>query len=116
MNHILQGNIASLSQQPLFHDKQVLYFGDHIYSDLADPMLMLGWHTAAIVPELAREIRLQNDVNYQKALGWANYLTLLLEKYGSCGENDTAVRDLVDHWSAEREMLRQVFYLEYCFD
>lgn len=38
----------------------MIYFGDHIYTDLAGPMLELGWHTAAIVPELAREIRTQN--------------------------------------------------------
>ncbi|VDN18588.1 unnamed protein product [Gongylonema pulchrum] len=102
-----RGNITSLSQQSLFHGKQVLYFGDHIYSDLADPMLMLGWRTAAIVPELAREIRVQNDDDYQRSLSWANYLTLLIEKYGIYTENDADIKNLINQWMDEREMLRE---------
>ncbi len=35
---------------------QVLYFGDHVYSDLADPGLKNGWRTGGIIPEL--EVRL----------------------------------------------------------
>lgn len=31
---------------------QVLYFGDHPYSDLADVTLEHGWRTGAIIPEL----------------------------------------------------------------
>ncbi|PIO69771.1 5' nucleotidase family protein [Teladorsagia circumcincta] len=59
------GNIDELSARAGFKDKGVLYFGDHIYTDLADPILRLGWRTAAIVPELAREIRVQNGESYQ---------------------------------------------------
>ncbi|KAG7221326.1 hypothetical protein INR49_017334 [Caranx melampygus] len=36
---------------------KVLYFGDHLYSDLADLMLRHGWRTAAIVPELEQETK-----------------------------------------------------------
>ena len=61
----VQGNIEDLSKNAGYDDKGVLYFGDHIYTDLADPMLRLGWHTAAVVPELAREIRTQNDQGYR---------------------------------------------------
>ncbi|KIH59940.1 5' nucleotidase family protein [Ancylostoma duodenale] len=59
------GNIDDLSHRAGFKGKGVLYFGDHIYTDLADPILRLGWRTAAIVPELAREIRIQNDDVYR---------------------------------------------------
>lgn len=31
---------------------QVLYFGDHPYSDLADVTLEHGWRTGAIITEL----------------------------------------------------------------
>ena len=31
---------------------QVLYFGDHPYSDLADVTLEHGWRTGAIIKEL----------------------------------------------------------------
>lgn len=33
--------------------EQVLYFGDHPYSDLADVTLEHGWRTGAIINELA---------------------------------------------------------------
>ncbi|VDK41732.1 unnamed protein product [Anisakis simplex] len=95
------GNIAALSQQALFHDRRVLYFGDHIYTDLADPMLMLGWHTAAIVPELAREIRLQNSQEYRLNITWLYHLTLLIEKYQKFGDNDPQIRKLIDEWFDE---------------
>ena len=32
---------------------QVLYFGDHPYSDLADVTLEHGWRTGAIINELS---------------------------------------------------------------
>lgn len=35
----LQGNIDDLSQRADFKGKGVLYCGDHIYTDLADPIL-----------------------------------------------------------------------------
>lgn len=103
---IFQGNIAALSEQGLFKGQRVLYFGDHIYSDLADPMLMLGWHTAAIVPELAREIRLQNDDDYRNAVIWLQYLTLLIEEYQKYAGTDNETRRLITDWFDERAVLR----------
>uniref|UniRef100_A0A0M3I4Q1 5'-nucleotidase domain-containing protein 3 n=2 Tax=Ascaris TaxID=6251 RepID=A0A0M3I4Q1_ASCLU len=101
------GNIAALSEQGLFKGQRVLYFGDHIYSDLADPMLMLGWHTAAIVPELAREIRLQNDDDYRNAVIWLQYLTLLIEEYQKYAGTDNETRRLITDWFDERAVLRE---------
>lgn len=43
---------------------QVLYFGDHPYSDLADVTLEHGWRTGAIITELSVNIYLNNlDIN-----------------------------------------------------
>jgi hypothetical protein len=36
-----------------WNGQQVLYFGDHPYSDLADVTLQHGWRTGAIISELA---------------------------------------------------------------
>jgi len=33
----------------------VLYFGDHIYGDLAEPFLKHGWRTGAIINEIEFE-------------------------------------------------------------
>lgn len=38
---------------------QVLYFGDHPYSDLADVTLEHGWRTGAIIKELTVNIQIQ---------------------------------------------------------
>lgn len=43
---------------------EVLYFGDHLYSDLRGPA-KAGWRTAAIIRELEREIQTQNEDNYR---------------------------------------------------
>uniref|UniRef100_A0A0N5AAG9 5'-nucleotidase domain-containing protein 3 n=1 Tax=Syphacia muris TaxID=451379 RepID=A0A0N5AAG9_9BILA len=101
------GHIAELSKQAMFRNRQVLYFGDHIYTDLADPMLMLGWHTAAIVPELAREIRSQNDENYQRAVAWIEYLTMLIQKFYEYSETDVEIKTVIGEWLAERTEIRQ---------
>lgn len=37
---------------------QVLYFGDHPYSDLADVTLQHGWRTGAIITELTVNLQL----------------------------------------------------------
>lgn len=41
---------------------QVLYFGDHPYSDLADVTLEHGWRTGAIITELTVSYHFSNGV------------------------------------------------------
>ncbi|MCO5558569.1 hypothetical protein L7F22_012154 [Adiantum nelumboides] len=43
---------------------EVLYFGDHLYSDLRGPA-KAGWRTAAIIRELEREVQTQNEDAYR---------------------------------------------------
>ncbi|GFS06889.1 5'-nucleotidase domain-containing protein 3-like [Elysia marginata] len=47
-----QGNHIELQKMTGWYGPKVLYFGDHVYSDLADPSLRYGWRTGAIIPEL----------------------------------------------------------------
>lgn len=92
----------------------MLYFGDHLYSDLAvrgtftqggegalepsqpvlssashplpqDLMLRHGWRTGAIIPELEREIRIINTEQYMHSLTWQQALTGLLERMQVAG-------------------------------
>ncbi|CAL5359501.1 unnamed protein product [Camellia sinensis] len=42
---------------------EVIYFGDHLYSDLQGPS-KAGWRTAAIIHELENEIQIQNEDSY----------------------------------------------------
>lgn len=43
---------------------EVIYFGDHLFSDLRGPS-QAGWRTAAIVHELENEIQIQNENSYR---------------------------------------------------
>lgn len=98
----LQGNIYDFVNKTGLYPKGVLYFGDHIDSDLQvlitiaiaitisivilwqDPMLKLGWRTGCIVPELGGEISLQNGDAYRKCVTWLHTLTHLIGRFLPC--------------------------------
>lgn len=50
--NLYQGTVKQLQDMTGWRGQQVLYFGDHPYSDLADVTLMHGWRTGAIISEL----------------------------------------------------------------
>ncbi|PIK36877.1 putative 5'-nucleotidase domain-containing protein 3 [Apostichopus japonicus] len=50
--YYLEGNVEQFTKLTGWDGSRVLYFGDHIYSDLADPSLQNGWRTGGIIPEL----------------------------------------------------------------
>jgi HAD superfamily 5'-nucleotidase-like hydrolase len=43
---------------------RVLYFGDHVFADLAEPARQTGWTTGAIVRELEHEIKVLRSPRY----------------------------------------------------
>lgn len=47
-----QGTVKQLQDLTGWSGHQVLYFGDHPYSDLADVTLEHGWRTGAIINEI----------------------------------------------------------------
>lgn len=49
----IQGTVKQLQELTGWNGSQVLYFGDHPYSDLADVTLEHGWRTGAIISELS---------------------------------------------------------------
>lgn len=59
---------------------EVLYFGDHLYSDLRGPA-KAGWRTAAIIRELEREIRTQNEDKYRFQQAKYHIMQELLGKF-----------------------------------
>uniref|UniRef100_A0A2K6QQ70 5'-nucleotidase domain containing 2 n=1 Tax=Rhinopithecus roxellana TaxID=61622 RepID=A0A2K6QQ70_RHIRO len=83
-----QGNLFDFLRLTEWRGPRVLYFGDHLYSDLADLMLRHGWRTGAIIPELEREIP----------------LTGLLERMQTY--QDTESRQVLAAWMKERQELR----------
>lgn len=51
-SHLPQGNLKQLQEMKGWHGQELLYFGDHPYSDLADVSLNHSWRTGAIIWEL----------------------------------------------------------------
>jgi hypothetical protein len=47
---------------------QVLYWGDHVGADLTAPWQAQRWRTAAVVPEIARELAVQASPAFKNAL------------------------------------------------
>lgn len=58
------GCLKSFLQITKWNGPEVIYFGDHLFSDLRGPS-KAGWRTAAIIHELESEIRIQNDESYR---------------------------------------------------
>ncbi|XP_073448551.1 5'-nucleotidase domain-containing protein 2 [Aquarana catesbeiana] len=101
-----QGNLFDFLQLTGWRGSKVLYFGDHLYSDLADLMLRHGWRTGAIVPELETEIRIINTEQYMHSLTWQQALTGLLERMQMY--QDAESKQVLKEWMRERQELRSI--------
>ncbi|KAG9270350.1 5'-nucleotidase domain-containing protein 2-like [Astyanax mexicanus] len=99
-----QGNLFDFLRLTGWRGSKVLYFGDHLYSDLADLMLRHGWRTGAIVPELELETKVVNTEQYAQSLTWLQALTGLLERMQMY--RDPGSREVLQEWLKEREELR----------
>lgn len=82
----------------------MLYFGDHIYSDLADLTLKHGWRTGAIIPELRSELRIMNTEQYVQTMAWLQTLTGLLEQMQV--HRDVESQLVLEEWKKERKEMR----------
>nr|KAG5698473.1 hypothetical protein BaRGS_022003 [Batillaria attramentaria] len=99
-----QGNLYQLREMTGWFGPRVLYFGDHVYSDLADPSLRYGWRTGAIIPELERDVEIQNNPEYKAAVRWLVTLQHLIEEMQH--QQSTESKKVITEWLAERDHLR----------
>ncbi|XP_063219793.1 5'-nucleotidase domain-containing protein 3 isoform X2 [Bacillus rossius redtenbacheri] len=99
-----EGTVKQLQDMTGWRGQQVLYFGDHPYSDLADATLEHGWRTGAIIRELAHEIEMLNLESFKHDVNWLQMLTQLIEDYQNV-EGQSEVRVLAE-WINEKEDLR----------
>ncbi|XP_051127518.1 uncharacterized protein LOC127248960 [Andrographis paniculata] len=64
-NHVYyHGCLKTFLNITKWNGPEVIYFGDHLFSDLRGPS-KAGWRTAAIIHELENEIRVQNEDSYR---------------------------------------------------
>ncbi|XP_005929147.1 5'-nucleotidase domain-containing protein 3 isoform X1 [Haplochromis burtoni] len=99
-----QGNLYEFLRLTGWRGSKVLYFGDHIYSDLADLTLKHGWRTGAIIPELRKEIKIMNTPEYVHMMTWLQSLTGLIEQMQV--HRDPTSRAVVEEWIKEREAMK----------
>lgn len=88
---------------------KVLYFGDHVYSDLIDPAQQQGWKTGAIIRELSSEINTRNTPDYRHTLSWLLRLERLLNEAQAIdnGRHVPGLDELLDSWRGERRQIRE---------
>ncbi|XP_011193607.1 5'-nucleotidase domain-containing protein 3 isoform X1 [Zeugodacus cucurbitae] len=99
-----EGTVKQLQDLTGWRGHNVLYFGDHPYSDLADVTLEHGWRTGAIINELTHEIETLNNVNFKKNANWLQMLTQLIEEIQDYECEPAQI--CLEKWQAERDMLR----------
>ncbi|CAH1781018.1 unnamed protein product, partial [Owenia fusiformis] len=99
-----EGNVSLFSGMTGWIGSQVLYCGDHVYSDLADPGLRHGWRTGAIIPELENEISIQNSISFKTSMAWMITLQNLIERLQIYDDSES--QEVLHVWMKERDDLR----------
>ncbi|XP_077988251.1 5'-nucleotidase domain-containing protein 3-like [Glandiceps talaboti] len=100
----LEGNLEQLHLMTGWVGSSVLYFGDHVYSDLADPCLRHGWRTGAIIPELEPEINTMNSSEFKETVTWLVGLQNLIENEQI--HDSPECQAVIQEWLEERNQLR----------
>ncbi|XVE71723.1 hypothetical protein DITRI_Ditri10aG0174500 [Diplodiscus trichospermus] len=104
------GSLKSFLQITKWKGPEVIYFGDHLFSDLRGPS-KAGWRTAAIIHELENEIRIQNDDSYRFEQAKFNILQELLGRLHATVANSKssdAYKLLKDELNEERQKSRRM--------
>ncbi|XWS27258.1 hypothetical protein CRYUN_Cryun26dG0099300 [Craigia yunnanensis] len=104
------GCLKSFLQITKWNGPEVMYFGDHLFSDLRGPS-KAGWRTAAIIHELESEIHLQNEDSYRFEQAKFHILQELLGRLHATVANskrNEAYKLLMDELNVERQKARSM--------
>lgn len=82
-----EGSLSEFGQLTGWNQKSVLYFGDQVNADLAEPSLRFGWRTAAIVPELAKEIETYNSSEFIELVHRLNVIESEYDQFADHGKD-----------------------------
>ncbi|KAF7806582.1 5'-nucleotidase domain-containing protein [Senna tora] len=102
------GCLKSFLQITRWNGPEVIYFGDHLFSDLRGPS-KAGWRTAAIIHELESEIQIQNQDSYRFEQAKFHIIQELLGKLHATAANShrtAACHMLVKEINEERHRAR----------
>ncbi|KAH9618748.1 hypothetical protein KSS87_021337 [Heliosperma pusillum] len=102
------GCLKSFLQITKWRGPEVIYFGDHLFSDLRGPS-KAGWRTAAIIYELENEIRTQNKDSYRFEQAKFHIFQELLGRLHATvvnSEKGEAYKSLLEELNDERQKSR----------
>ncbi|KAM0843653.1 hypothetical protein ACQ4PT_057574 [Festuca glaucescens] len=102
------GCLKSFLQITKWRGPEVIYFGDHLLSDLRGPS-KAGWRTAAVISELEDEIGIQNSDSYRFQQAKLSIIHDLLGKVHATvvsTEKGQVYSALLDELNAERHQCR----------
>nr|XP_043622733.1 5'-nucleotidase domain-containing protein DDB_G0275467 [Erigeron canadensis] len=109
------GCLKAFLQITKWNGPEVIYFGDHLFSDLRGPS-KAGWRTAAIIHELEHEIKIQNEDSYRFAQAKFHIIQELLGKLHStvsdsntCDAFKSLLAELNDERQNARRTMRNMF-------
>ncbi|KAI3782115.1 hypothetical protein L2E82_12148 [Cichorium intybus] len=103
------GCLKTFLQITKWNGPEVIYFGDHLFSDLRGPS-KAGWRTAAIIHELEHEIKIQNEDSYRFAQAKFHIIQELLGKLHSTVSSKytcEGFKSLLDELNDERQNARR---------
>ncbi|CAI0427667.1 unnamed protein product [Linum tenue] len=103
------GCLKSFLEITKWRGPEVIYFGDHLFSDLRGPS-KAGWRTAAIIRELENEIRIQNGDRYRFEQAKFNIIQEMLGRLHAIIPNSNrsdAYRCLVEELNQKRQEARK---------
>ncbi|KAI7828340.1 5' nucleotidase family-domain-containing protein [Kickxella alabastrina] len=98
------GNLMSFTSITGYSDRNVMYFGDHLYSDLRDPSIQKGWMTGAIVSELKHELSVIHTPEYRQCVSYIQ----LIEKILKHSQQETRSPEFMRLPAEEKERFRQL--------
>lgn len=104
------GCLKSFLQITKWNGPEVIYFGDHLFSDLRGPS-KAGWRTAAMIHELENEIRIQNDDSYRFQQAKFHIIQELLGKFHTAlakSKRGDSYHALLNELNEERQRTRSI--------
>eukprot|EP00899_Mesostigma_viride_P006234 jgi/Mesvir1/15611/Mv03218-RA.1 len=89
----VNGCLSEFLQLTKWNGRQVIYLGDHLYTDLKGPAYA-GWQTVGIIRELEHDIATQNTPAYHFHQAKFQVLQMLLSKFHGVFNREHTLREI----------------------
>lgn len=102
------GNMADFHLMLNVPGHRILYIGDHLFADIYRPQSMAMWKTAAIMPEVVKDVSIMNTHEFEALLSKQLHIEQLIESAQMLGvEKQTSeLRELIRHMKNQRNEFR----------